>query len=220
MCKGILFDVDGTLLDSMKIWDELPYRYLASLGIQGSKDLSSIVYPMTLEESSAYLKESYNLQDSVGKIQKDILKIMEDFYRYEVQCKEGVVAFLSNLKKHSIPMGIVSIGNKELIEAAFQRLGIQSYFDFILTCDVYKTSKKESLIYEIGKEKLSCSQVYVFEDVLQALQSAKKAGCITVAVADASNEKYRKDMQECADYFIEDFTQIPSDGMGAPLSSL
>ena len=220
MCKGVLFDVDGTLLDSMKIWDELPYRYLASFGIQGSKDLSSVVYPMTLEESSAYLKESYGLQDSVGKIQKDILKIMEDFYRYEVQCKEGVEAFLSSLKEQSIPMGIVSIGNSELIEAAFQRLRIRSYFDFILTCDVYQTSKKESLIYEIGKEKLSCSQVYVFEDVLQALQSAKKAGCITVAVADASNEKYRKDMQECADYFIEDFTQIPSDGMGAPLSSL
>lgn len=220
MCKGVLFDVDGTLLDSMKIWDELPYRYLASFGIQGSKDLSSVVYPMTLEESSAYLKESYGLQDSVGKIQKDILKIMEDFYRYEVQCKEGVEAFLFSLKEQSIPMGIVSIGNSELIEAAFQRLRIRSYFDFILTCDVYQTSKKESLIYEIGKEKLSCSQVYVFEDVLQALQSAKKAGCITVAVADASNEKYRKDMQECADYFIEDFTQIPSDGMGAPLSSL
>ena len=220
MRKGILFDVDGTLLDSMKIWDELPYRYLASFGIQGSKDLSSIVYPMTLEESSAYLKESYGLQDSVGKIQKDILKIMEDFYRYEVQCKEGVEAFLSSLKEQSIPMGIVSIGNSELIEAAFQRLRIRSYFDFILTCDVYQTSKKESLIYEVGKEKLSCSQVYVFEDVLQALQSAKKAGCITVAVADSSNEKYRKDMQECADYFIEDFTQIPSDGMGAPLSSL
>ena len=220
MNKGVLFDVDGTLLDSMKIWDELPYRYLSSLGIQAEPKLADIVYPMTLEESSSYLKNQYHLMDSVEKIKSDILEIMEDFYRYEVQCKEGVEAFLSSLKEQSIPMGIVSIGNSELIEAAFQRLGIQSYFDFILTCDVYQTSKKESLIYEIGKEKLSCSQVYVFEDVLQALQSAKKAGCITVAVADASNEKYRKDMQECADYFIEDFTQIPSDGMGAPLSSL
>ncbi len=208
MNKGILFDVDGTLLDSMKIWDELPYRYLKSLGIQGSDDLASIVYPMTLEESSQYLKEEYHLNDPIDIIQKDILMIMEDFYHYEVQCKDGVKEYLSYLQKRSIPMGIVSIGNKEYIKAAFQRLEILSYFDFILTCDEYKTSKKESLIYEIGKEKLSCETVYVFEDVLQAIRSAKRTGCITIAVSDESNYKDRKELIECADHYIEDFKQI------------
>ena len=220
MNKGVLFDVDGTLLDSMKIWDELPYRYLSSLGIQAEPKLADIVYPMTLEESSSYLKNQYHLMDSVEKIKSDILEIMEDFYRYEVQCKEGVIDYLQYLNECSIPMGIVTIGDKKLIESAFQRLKILSYFEFILTCDEYKTSKKESLIYEIGKEKLSSTNVYVFEDVLQAIQSANKAGCITVAVYDASNQKYSKELRECADFYIEDFKHIPSDDMGAPLSSL
>lgn len=207
MSKGILFDVDGTLLDSMKIWDELASRYLNSIGIHPDSDLASIVYPMTLEESSAYLKKRYDLKVSPSEIQSSILKLLRKYYEQEVQCKKGVLFYLQQFKNAKIPMGIVSIGKTELIEAAFKRLGIDDFFDFILTCDTYQTSKKESLIYEIGKEKLACHEVYVFEDVLQAIQSAKKAGCITIAIEDESNRKDQMKLKYEADFYLEKYTK-------------
>ncbi len=207
MTKGILFDVDGTLLDSMKIWDELASRYLDLMGICADTDLADIVYPMTLEESSSYLKNRYHLKPSSNEIQASILKLLSQYYEQEVPCKKGVLSYLQQFKEAKIPMGIVSIGKAELIEAAFQRLEIEGFFDFILTCDTYQTSKKESLIYEIGKEKLNCKEVYVFEDVLQAIQSAKRASCITVAIEDDSNKKDQEKLKQVADFYLESYTE-------------
>lgn len=207
MNKGILFDVDGTLLDSMKIWEELPNRYLNSIGISSDPDLASIVYPMTLEESSSYLKKRYQIKSSSKHIQESILSLLQTFYEEEVELKEGVLFYLQEFKKAQIPMGIVSIGKTDLIEVAFKRLGIDTFFDFILTCDMYQTNKKESLIYEIGKEKLKCDTVYVFEDVLQAIQSAKRANCRTVAIEDDSNKQDQAELKKFADFYLEEYSK-------------
>ncbi len=207
MNKGILFDVDGTLLDSMKIWEELPNRYLNSIGISPDPDLASIVYPMTLEESSSYLKKRYQIESSAKQIQESILNLLQAFYEEEVELKKGVRFYLQQFKKAQIPMGVVSIGKTDLIEAAFKRLEIDSFFDFILTCDAYKTTKKESLIYEIGKEKLECDTVYVFEDVLQAIQSAKRAGCITIAIEDDSNKRDQAELKKISDFYLKEYSK-------------
>lgn len=207
MNKGILFDVDGTLLDSMKIWEELPNRYLNSIGISSDPDLASIVYPMTLEESSSYLKKRYQIKSSSKHIQESILSLLQTFYEEEVELKEGVLFYLQEFKKAQIPMGIVSIGKTDLIEVAFKRLGIDTFFDFILTCDMYQTNKKESLIYEIGKEKLKCDTVYVFEDVLQAIQSAKRANCRTVAIEDDSNKQDQAELKKFADIYLGEYSK-------------
>ena len=78
--KGAIFDADGTLLDSMKIWEDVGIRYLAGLGIKAPPELSNILYPMSLEESSKYLKEEYNLDKSIHEIKEGVLNIVSDFY--------------------------------------------------------------------------------------------------------------------------------------------
>lgn len=91
MIKGIVFDVDGTLLDSMHIWGELGKRYLESIGIDAKPGLVKTLFPMSLDESSEYLKKEYNLPDSVERITEDTIKILEDFYRNEAKPKDGAV---------------------------------------------------------------------------------------------------------------------------------
>lgn len=82
MIKGIIFDVDGTLLDSMHIWGELGKRYLSSVGMEAKPGLAKLLFPMSLDESSEYLKNEYNFPDSVEQITEDTIKILSDFYRY------------------------------------------------------------------------------------------------------------------------------------------
>lgn len=108
---GAIFDIDGTLIDSMKIWDNLGERYLLELGIQPEANLSKILYPMSLNESCIYLKKNYSLTYSTNKIKQDLLKILNDFYYFEVPSKKGITSFLTTLKKLNIPMVLATSGN-------------------------------------------------------------------------------------------------------------
>lgn len=98
MIKGIIFDVDGTLLDSMHIWGGLGKRYLSFVGIEAKPGLAKILFPMSLDDSSEYLKKEYNLPDSMERITEDTIKIFEDFYRYEAKPKEGAVEFIKQMQ--------------------------------------------------------------------------------------------------------------------------
>lgn len=207
MIKGIIFDADGTLLDSMHIWEELGERYLLSRGIKAEDNLGQILYPMTLEQSSRYLKDNYSIKDSPDKIIKDILNLLTDFYQKEVLLKEGVFSYLEKMKDKGVAMGIATSGDKELLTSALKRLNVYDYFSAITTCSEYDTSKRAPLIYLKTAEMLKTApnETVVFEDVLYGIITAKDAGFIAVAVEDLSNMPDREQLKECADYCIEDF---------------
>lgn len=209
MIKGIIFDADGTLLDSMHIWEELGVRYLANKGITAKEGLSKILYPMTLEESSMYLKNEYSIKDSPHKIIKDILGLLTDFYQKEAMLKEGVYSYLEKMNAKGVVMGIATSGDKELLTLALKRLNVYKYFSVITACSEYNTKKNEPLIYLKTAEILGTTpnETAVFEDVLYGIISAKNAGFITVAVEDISNMQDRQQLRENADYCIKDFRE-------------
>lgn len=206
--KGAIFDADGTLLDSMHIWRELGARYLQSLDITPEKDLSRILYPMSLEQSCHYLKEHYGLKDSEGEIQSGILGIIEGFYCDEVMLKDGVRGFLEGLRRKNIPMVIATSGNRELLTYALERNDIAGYFAEIFTCTELATTKQQPDIFMACAEYLRMrpENVGVFEDSYFAIEAAKNAGFIVVGVADDSNIHQREMIKATADYFIENFT--------------
>lgn len=208
MLKGAIFDADGTLLDSMPIWQALGQRYLAIHGIIAEQGLSDILYAMSLEESSCYLKETYGLSDSIERITGEILALIRSFYMDEVTLKEGVIDYLRYLHERKIPMIVATSNDKSLLHNAFARLQIDEYFQDILTCGELNASKSEPTIYLRAAQKIGTTteETVVFEDVLHGIQGAKKAGFITVAVADDSNRLEREQLSHTADYFIRDFT--------------
>ncbi|MBQ9573681.1 MAG: HAD family phosphatase [Synergistaceae bacterium] len=205
--KGAIFDADGTLIDSMHIWNELGQRYLESLGIEAEENLSSVLYPMSLEQSCYYLRKHYHLRDSEGEILTGILGIIEGFYRDEVKLKEGVREFLSAMSEKNIPMVIATSGSRDLLVPALERNEIAEYFEEIFTCSELNTDKHEPEIFTACAKFLGLEpeDIGVFEDSLFAVKTAKSAGFITIGVGDLSNIKDRKKIKAISDYYIESF---------------
>lgn len=199
--KYSIFDVDGTILDSMKIWDVLASRTVRSLSKVPEANLDQIVAKMSLEESSSYIKEHYQLSCSKAQIKAEVLKQLATFYREEVQLKPGFKDFISYFDSRNV---IATTSDKALVQQALQRLGIDAYFEKIFTCTEIGKSKKEPDIY------LACAQyfhqkpenVFVFEDASHCIRTAKKAGFQVVGVQDS------EDISSDCDGYIEDWRQI------------
>lgn len=208
MIKGVIFDADGTLLDSMTVWHSLGKRYLETLGIAVDDELSEILYPMSFDEGCRYLKESYDLSSDISMIAEDIREMIRDFYSREVTLKAGVRDYLDYLKEKGIPMIVVTVGDKELIKAAFKRTGVEDCFCDIIACDELKLTKREPTVYIEAAKRLGATpfETVVLEDTLYCIENAGAAGFITVAVEDAFNQNEGDSLKATADYFIKDFT--------------
>lgn len=203
--QACIFDVDGTLLDSMSVWDDIGERYLTSLGILAREGLKDALNTMSLEQGAAYLKEEYQLDKSVSQIIEGVLKIVSDFYRFEAPLKPGVKETLEWLNAEKIRMVIATSGDSELAEAALKRNGIQKYFEHIYTCTEAGAGKDEPTIYLKAAEFLQTEpeNVLVFEDALHAAETAKKAGFIVVGVYDESNDANISRMKKICDHYYE-----------------
>ena len=197
MVKGAIFDVDGTLLDSMPIWEDSSARFLAGLGIEAEENLNDIMFRLSLDEGAAYLKNTYRLDMSEEEVKAGVLGVISDFYVNHVQPKAGVQRFLKELSSRGIPMYIATSSNREHIRAAFERLGLYEYFDGMITCEEAGASKREPAIFLLAAQRMGLApeNVYVFEDVIHAIRSAGSAGFVTVGVYDkasaADNEAIR-----------------------------
>jgi HAD superfamily hydrolase (TIGR01509 family) len=189
MNKGAIFDVDGTLLDSMPIWDDASERFLSGLGVKAEPGLSEIMFRMSLDEGAAYLKSAYGLDLSEQEIKDGILGVIRDFYFYQAQAKPGAGEFLEQMKARKIPMYIATSSNREHIRAAFERLGFYDYFDGLITCEEAGAGKRDPRIFLLAAERmgLESSDIYVFEDVIHAIRSANSAGFVTVGVYDPAS---------------------------------
>lgn len=216
MIEGAIFDVDGTLLDSMAIWEDVGRRYLAKMGIGAEAELDRVLFTMTVKEAAEYIKEQYELQEDVDQIIKGLLNIVKDFYVYEAPLKPGVEAFLKELDNKQIPMAAATASEKEHIEAAFKRLGIDQYFKRIFSCSEVGAGKSQPFIYQkaCGYLGTKPEETYVFEDVLYAIETASEAGFKTVGIYDRFSEKDQDKIREKVDIYLEDFHRSDRFWMG------
>lgn len=210
MIKGVIFDVDGTLLDSMPAWKDASLRYLASLHVEGEKDLSEKLERMSIEEGAAYVKERYQLEQSPEEIAAGTVKIVEDFYVHEAKLKPGVRDLLEKIEEQKIPMVIATSSIREHVEAALKRLGVFSHFRQVFTCSEVGMGKRQPEIYERAGGYLQANpeEICVFEDALHAVATAKKAGFYTVAVYDAANGKDWTEITGLADYSVRSLSEL------------
>ncbi len=204
MIKGAIFDVDGTLLDSMEIWEDAGVRYLRRIGVEPEKNLSEILYPMTMTEGAEYVKERYRLTFALDEIVQGVLDTVRDFYFYEASVKPGAKKLLSWMKEKNIPMAAATASDREHIEAAFKRLGIDGYFGRIFTCSEVGAGKRHPLIYEKAAAYLKAEpgEILVFEDAFYALVTAKNAGFRTVGVYDRFSEDEQEALSRQADIYL------------------
>lgn len=198
--------MDGTLLNSMPIWQDVGVRYVRSRGIEPEANLGEILFPMTLEEGAAWVKKRYALEESTEQIVQGVLELVSDFYYYEAPLKEGAEEFLRALDEKGIPMVVATSSERDQIEHAFDRLNILHYFKRIFTCTEVGAGKRNPVIYQEA-EKFLCveaKEIFVFEDVLHAIRTAGAAGFRTVGLYDSSSEAVQEEIKETADIYLGD----------------
>lgn len=210
MIRGAIFDVDGTLLDSMGIWDDAGERFLNKNGIQAKPGLRDVLFTMSLPEGAEYLIREYHVDMPPEEIIRGVATVVSDFYIYEAKLKPGVLEFLRSMQEHGIPMTIATSSERSCISPVFERLGILDYFQEIYTCSELYTSKKKPDIYYRASELFSASEkeICVFEDALHAIQTAEAAGFCTVGMYDASSEADQDKIREHSRIYLKDFRNI------------
>ena len=201
-----IFDFDGTLFDSMPLWETAGDRFLATLGLEPLEDMWEQFRTMSLEQASAWIKELYRLDMTEQEVLDGINAAVEDGYFHEVLPKPGVVDFVRDLRKRGLKIGIATATDRYQIEAALTRCGILELFDAIFPCGELHTSKHEPLIFEACAAALDATPAtcVVLEDAIHAIRTAHDAGFPVVCVADDSQVDPDEN-RAAADLYLDTF---------------
>ena len=202
--RGAIFDVDGTLLDSMFIWDTIGETYLRSIGYQPKENLNETFKNMSLHQAARYYQTEYGVTQSIDEIMDGVNAMLERYYRFEVPLKPGAAELLERLRQDGVKLCIATATDRHLVEAALDRCGVLSCFGEIFTCNEVGHGKDEPDIFEaalrfLGTEK---SETVVFDDSLYAIRTAKETGFPVAAVYD-SHEKEQDKVRLLADIYLK-----------------
>ena len=203
--------MDGTLLDSMHIWNNLGPNLLRSMGIEPAPDLGDRLMLMTFRDGAALCKEEYHLSETVEDIMGLTKAKVHTFYETQVQAKPGVKKFLSLLKMEGVWMYVATNTDRDLVEAALKHTGLDGYFRGVMTCAEVGVGKKDSPeIYERCLRRLRSTKkdTVIFEDALHAIETAKKAGFRVCGVYDPSAEADQDAIRSLSDYYIRSFEEM------------
>ena len=206
MLKGAIFDFDGTLFDSMFVWDGSSAKYLRSIGIEPDPDTNEQVGRMSLLQSARYFRKKYAIPYTVDEIMDGINRTVEDLYFYKVQPKDGVIEFLKELKARGVTLCIATATDRYQIDAALRRCGMDGLFSEIFTCSEVGHGKDEPIIFRRAREFMGTPKAatVVFEDAAHAAKTAKADGFKVAAVYDPSEER-QEELRAAADHFIKSF---------------
>ena len=206
MIRGAIFDFDGTLVDSMFIWDTFGEDYLRTLGKEPKENLTETFKTFTLEQAAEYYREHYSVTLSVGEIVDGVNEMVSEIYRTKVALKNGVLEFLRDLQIKGVKMCVATVTDRPIVEDVLNRLGIRDSFAEIFTCAEVGYNKETPHIYRAALEVLGTKkdETVVFEDALHALITAKKDGFKVAAVYDR-HERHQTQMKENGDYYITNY---------------
>ena len=203
-----IFDMDGTLVDSMIYWKHLATEFLESKGVQTiSPDILERIKPMTMTESAALFIQEYSLSGTAESVAAEMNAMMDEHYRKDIPLKTGVQAYLEALHRSGVTMCVASATAEDLMEACLTRLGVAKYFSFLLSCETVGAGKNRPDVYWESAKRLGAepAEIAVYEDALYAAETAKSAGFYTIAVRDDSNQPHWETLTALADEVILDW---------------
>lgn len=208
--EAVIFDLDGTLVDSMWMWREIDVEYLSKFGIEVPNDLQQAVEGMSFSETAQYFKDRFNLPDPIEVIKAQWNQMAWDKYGNEVPLKKGVLEFLEELRRRGIKTGIATSNSKELVEHVLKSLNITQYFDSVRTsCEAKKGKPAPDIYLLVAKDlQVDPKDCLVFEDLALGIMAGKSAGMRVCTVFDPYSEDDIDRKRELADYYIDTYFDI------------
>lgn len=208
--KGAIFDLDGTLVDSMWVWSKIDIDYLESKGHALPENLNSEICHLSFTQTANYFKERFSLSDSIDTILKDWNTMAYNHYSENVKLKDGVKEFLDKLKENNIKIALATSNSVPLLEACLKNNGIYDYFDSITTTDEVSNGKNCPDVYLLAAKKLNVNpkNCLVFEDILPAIKGAKAADMTVIAVSDKHSLNDLDEIINHSDKYINSYFEL------------
>ena len=208
--KAFLFDLDGTLVDSMWMWGAIDVEYLGKFGLTCPPDLQKAIEGMSFSETAAYFKKRFALEASLEEIKADWISMSIDKYRSQVPPKPGTEAFLSWAAKQNIKMAVCTSNGREMVDAVLSSLNLARYFDCIITgCEVAAGKPSPDIYLEAARRmKVSPEECAVFEDVPAGILAGKRAGMEVFAVEDEYSLGMEEEKRALSDFYIRDYREL------------
>ena len=208
--KGAIFDVDGTLLDSMTVWYNITNRFFIRHGLELPDEKAAAYKEMTLEESLPQINEEFNIGMTNEQIMQEFKEMIAEEYANHILLKPGADAYLKKLHDAGIKTAVATSGYEGLCKSAFRRLGIIDYIDEYAFSSEVGCNKGQPDVYLLAAKRLGLQpeDCTVFEDIVLGLGSAKKAGFTACAVYDPTNAGETEILKQLSDQYITDWNEL------------
>jgi len=211
LIKGVIFDLDGTLIDSMKIWTKIDRRLLRENGVENiPPDISDRVRKMTIEESAQYFIDEFRLECTNEYIIKRIEELVRTEYEENIPLKPYAKEILDFLDEKGVPYGVATATYKGLAEAVLKRCGIRERIQFLLTEIEYPLGKNFPDIFLGGAKRLGSEpeEVLVVEDSLHCIETAAKVGFVTAGIYDEVSWNEQSLIADMADHYVRSLKEL------------
>lgn len=208
--KAVIFDMDGTLIDSMWLWKAIDIDYLGRHGIDLPDDLQKDIEGMSFSETANYFKTRFKIEDDIDTIKNEWNEMADEYYRHRVPMKEWAHDFLLALQEQGIKLGIGTSNSKELVSVIMEKFGIEGLFDSIRTSCEVEQGKPHPAIYLKVAEDLGIDPEHcmVFEDVPNGIIAANDAGMTSVAVFDDFSKMMDDEKRALSDYYVHSYQDV------------
>ena len=211
--KGAIFDIDGTVIDSMQTWDEVSEAFLKMRDITPPADLNDMLRELGGYDIPLYFKDEFNISDSTEKIAMILGEMIRNRMEFHTPLKEGAAQVLAMLKGQGIRICAATASERDYVVPALRRLGVIDYFERVFTCYEEATSKNCPEIYITSACFLetNISDTLVFEDALYAIKSAKRAGFPVVGLYDFSSDSQQDEIKDWSDFYYTSLLDFEKD---------
>lgn len=208
--EAVLFDLDGTLVDSMWMWGAIDVEYLGRHGLTLPKDLQKAIEGMSFSETAVYFKKRFSLPEPLEEIKAEWIAMSKEKYAHEVSLKPGAREFLEYLKSHGCKAGIATSNGRELLNAVVEGQGLSPYFQCLMTSCEAGAGKPAPDVYLKVAEALGVhpKNCLVFEDTPAGVRAGKAAGAKVCSIFDLYARERQAENRSLADYYIRDFYQV------------